>query len=153
METTASSRRPRTISGRWVVLTMFAFGIVATAGIWVYWKLHLAPFLPLQKALAAEFPRSSPRVDGGWKKGEFKTVPPTLRIVLRIPYSPDERDVRVGATIERVIALARQHLDFTAYENLEIFLVNYVPEKAPQQYEFRRKISDLDEPPAGRSHR
>jgi hypothetical protein len=144
METTAPSRPPRTISGRWVVLSMFAFGIVATAGIWVYWKLHLAPFMPLQKALVAEFPKSSPRVDGGWTKNEFKTVPPTLRIVLRVPYPPDERDVRVPATIERVIALAREYVDFAKYEMLEIFLVNYVPEKAPIQHTFKGKISELE---------
>jgi hypothetical protein len=144
MEITTPSRPSRKISGRWVVLSMFAFGIVATTGIWVYWKLHLAPFMPLQKALADEFPKSSPRVDGGWKKGEFKTAPPTLRIVLRVPYLPDERDVRVPATIDRVTTLARTHLDFTKYETLEIFLVNYVPEKTPQQYEFRRKISELE---------
>lgn len=126
--------------GRWVVLAMFGFGIVATGGIWIYWKLHLAPFLPLQKALAAEFPKSSPRVDGGWRKGNFKVGRPTLRLVLRVPYAPLERDVRVPATIERVTALAREHLDLTRYETLEIYLVHYVPEKAPQQYEYRRKI-------------
>jgi hypothetical protein len=144
METAAPIRPPRTISGRWVVLTMFAFGIVATGGIWVYWKLHMAPFLPLQKALAAEFPKSSPRVDGGWTKSEFKKAPPTLRVVLRVPYPPEERDIRVPATIERVIALARAHLDFTTYETLEIYLVHYVPERAPQQYEFKRKMSALE---------
>lgn len=139
-----SLRAPRPPRGRWVVLAMFAFGIVATGGIWVYWKLHLAPFLPLQKALAAEFPKSSPRVDGGWKKGEFQVGPPTLRIVLRVPYAPAERDVRVPATIERVVALAREELELARYETLEIYLVHYAPEKAPQQYEYRRRISELE---------
>lgn len=143
METSASIQPPRTFSGRGVVLILFAFGTVATTGIWVYWKLHLAPFLPLQRALADEFPKSSPRVDGGWKKGEFQAGPPTLRIVLRVPYDPDERDVRVGSTIERVIALARNLIDLNAYETLEIFLVNYVPEKSPRQYEFKQKVIEL----------
>ncbi|MSR57790.1 MAG: hypothetical protein EXS05_08965 [Planctomycetaceae bacterium] len=143
MENAASVRPPRTVSGRWVVVAMFAFGIAATGGIWVYWKLHLAPFMPLQKALAAEFEKSSPRVDGGWTKNEYKQSPPLLRVVLRVPYEPDERDARVPATIERVLTLTRAHIDLAAYDTLEIYLVHYVPEKNPQQYEWRRKISEL----------
>src|SRR5262245_37890369 len=135
--------KPRTISGRWVVLSMFAFGIVATGGIWVYWKLHLAPFLPLQKALAEEFPRSSPRVDGGWEKEEFKKGLPRLRIVINVPYPPNAADVRVSAAIDTVIELPRRHLDFPSYETLEIYLVHHVPEKAPQQFKFKRRIAEL----------
>jgi hypothetical protein len=139
--------RSRKSSGRWVVLAMFGFGTVATAGIWIYWKLHLAPFMPLQKVLAAEFDdkthRSSPRVDGGWTKNEFKKGPPTLRIVLRVPYDPDERDPRVAATIDRVTALTRQHVDLSGYDTLEIYLVRYAPEQAPRQYEFKTNIADL----------
>jgi hypothetical protein len=143
MESTAPARPPRTVPGRWIVLTMFAFGIAATGGIWVYWKLHLAPFMPLQKALAAEFPKSSPRVDGGWSGKEFQQGPPRLRIVLRVPYPPLEQDARVSATIDRVVELARAHLDFTKYETLEIYLVHYAPERAPQQFEFKARIRDL----------
>jgi hypothetical protein len=144
MESTASVPPPRTVSGRWIVLTVFAFGIAATGGIWVYWKLHLAPYMPLQKALAAEFPKSSPRVDGGWSGKEYQEGPPRLRIVLRVPYPPLEQDTRVPATIERVIALARAHLDFEQYETLEIYLVNYAPERATRQFEFKSRIRDLD---------
>jgi hypothetical protein len=143
MNVPTSDRRLGAASGRWIVLGMIAFGTVATAGIWVYWKLHLAPFLPLQEALVTEFPQSSPRVDGGWTKSEFKKSPPTLRLVLRVPYSPDEEDPRVDATIHRVIALAREHIDLTSYETLEIYLVNYTPEKAPRQFEFKSKVRDL----------
>lgn len=129
---------------------MFAFGIVATGGIWVYWKLHLAPFMPLQKALAAEFDtrshKSSPRVDGGWTKSQFKQSPPTLRIVLRVPFDPEEGDDRVPQTIDRVIALARSHADLGQYETLEIYLVHYAPERSPRQYEFKRKVGELQLP-------
>jgi hypothetical protein len=144
MESTAPAPLPRTVSGRWIVLTVFAFGIAATGGIWVYWKLHLAPFMPLQKALAAEFPQSSPRVDGGWSGKEFQQGPPRLRIVLRVPYPPLEQDARVPATLDRVIALARESLNLDHYETLEIYLVHYAPERAPRQFEFRARIRDLD---------
>lgn len=144
MESAAPVPQPRTVSGRWIVLTMFVFGIAATGGIWVYWKLHLAPFMPLQKALAAEFPKSSPRVDGGWSGKQYQQGPPRLRIVLRVPYPPLERDARVSATIERVIALAREFLSFDNYETLEIYLVHYAPERAPRQFEFKARIRDLD---------
>lgn len=143
METQPPVHPARTVSGRLVVGILFAFGIAATAGIWTYWKLHMAPFMPLQKALAAEFEKCTPRVDGGWTKSDDKKTPPTLRIILRLPYPPDERDVRIPATIERIIALAREHIDLATYDALEIYLVHYPPEKAPQQYEFKRKIRDL----------
>lgn len=142
--TPATARSARTPTGRWVVLGMFAFGILATAGIWVYWKLHLAPFMPLQKALAAEFEKSSPRVDGGWTKSEYKQAPPLLRVVLRVPYDPEESDPRVRRTIDRVVTVTRSHIDLSAYDTLEIYLVHYAPEKTPRQYEWRRKVAELE---------
>jgi hypothetical protein len=140
---TAYRRKPRTVPGRWIVLGMFALGIAASGGIWVYWKLHLAPFLPLQKALAAEFEKSTPRVDGGWTKGKFEQGLPTLRIVVNVPYPPDDGDARVASAIGRVIALAREHVDLAGYETLEIHLVHYAPERAPRQYEFKKNVSEL----------
>ena len=130
-------------TGRWVVLAMFAFGTLATGGIWVYWKLHLAPFMPLQKALAAEFEKSSPRVDGGWSQSNDKQAPPLLRVVLRVPYEPEVGDVRVRQAIDHVVALTREHIDLSAYDTLEIYLVHYAPEKKPRQYEWRRKVAEL----------
>ena len=136
----AHAKRPREVSGRYVVLAMFAFGVLSTAGIWVYWKLHLAPFMPLQKALVEAYPGSSPRVDGGRHKS---TEPATLRLVLKVDFTPDEHDPRVPAMIDRTIAITRHYLDFREYEDLEIYLVHYPPEKSPRQYEYKRKIKDL----------
>lgn len=134
---------PPLIPGKWVVIAMFLFGAMATGGIWVYWKMHLAPFLPLQKAIAEAYPKSSPRVDGGWTKENFRQGQPRLRIVLRVPYPPVESDARVQATIDGVIALAREHTDIAKYDEFEIYLVHYAPEKSPQQYEFKTHVSEL----------
>ncbi|MFN0055352.1 MAG: hypothetical protein ACKV0T_24665 [Planctomycetales bacterium] len=124
-------------------MTLFLFGTVSTAGIWIYWKLHLAPFLPLQRALANAFPESLPRVDGGWARNEFRKGPPRLRILLRVPFPPDRPDDRVEETVKRVIELAREHVDFTAYDELEIYLVQHIPERTPRQYEYKVKMAEL----------
>jgi len=135
--------QPTLIPGKWVVIAMFLFGAMATGGIWVYWKMHLAPFLPLQKAIAEAYPKSSPRVDGGWTKEKFREGLPRLRIVLRVRYPPVESDPRVQATIDRVIELAQEHTPIADYDEFEIYLVHYAPEKSPQQYEFKTRVSEL----------
>jgi len=134
---------PPLIAGKWVVIAMFLFGALSTGGIWVYWKMHLAPFLPLQKAIAEAYPKSSPRVDGGWTKEDFRQGLPRLRIVLRVPYPPVDSDSRVEATVDGVIALAREHTDIEKYDEFEIYLVHYAPEKSPQQFEFKTHVSEL----------
>lgn len=137
---TARERGPAVVRGRHVVLAMFALGIASTLGIWTYWKLHLAPFMPLQKALVAEFPRSSPRVDGGRHK---PSEPSLLRIVLRVDYTPEEGDSRVVQTVARIVAIAREHLDFRNYDEFEIYLVHYPPEKSPEQYRWKRQMAEV----------
>ena len=39
----------RTISGRWLVIGMFAMGITATGLLYAYSTLHLGPFKPLHR--------------------------------------------------------------------------------------------------------
>lgn len=126
----------RANSGRWIVLGMFTFGVLATTGLWVYWKLHLGPFFPLQKALADTFPDSLPRVEGG----RHRKAPPVLRVVLKIPFAPRAADARVADISDRVLSLARQHADLDQYETLEIYLVFPRPEQAADRLkaEYRR---------------
>src|SRR5262249_19637873 len=139
MPTPETPSATREIPGRYVVLGLLAFGMLSTAGIWTYWKLHLAPFMPLQKALVQAYPGSSPRVEGG----RTKTSQRILRIVLTIEFPPEEGDPRVQEMIERIVAIAREHLNFADYEDLEIFLVHRPPEKSPQQYEYRRSLREM----------
>ena len=70
-----------TISGRYVVISMFALAFVLIGALYTYWNLHLMPFMPLQEALAAKFEESSPRVDGGRRK-MHKGTPNILRVAV-----------------------------------------------------------------------
>src|SRR5580704_16787985 len=101
-----------TVSGRWVVLAMLGFGVIMTGGIWVFSKFELEPFQPLARAIKAEVPESHPHVKGGHpKKG-----PPLLRIVMQVGFTPHETDDRVTQIVDRVVALAKEHIDLAGYE-------------------------------------
>ena len=72
------------VSGKWVILGIFAFAICATGGLWVYTWMHHARFFEYRKALVAEFTKKSvPRVDGGREKGHG---PEILRVVLNVEF-------------------------------------------------------------------
>lgn len=118
---------------------MIGFGLVMTGIIWGYWKLTLAPFLPLQKAILDEFPGSYPRVEGGRPKKQA----PLLRIAIQVDFSPDENDERVARVFDRIVKLARQNLDLSQYEDFELHVVHYVPEQTPERVTIKRKMSEL----------
>src|SRR4051812_10998643 len=101
-----------TVSGRRVVLAMLGFGMVMTGSIWVFSKYELEPFQPLARAIKAEFPNSHPHVKGGRPKKN----PPLLQIVMQVDFTPSETDERVTHIVERVIALAQEHIDLAEYE-------------------------------------
>jgi hypothetical protein len=129
----------RSFSGRNVVLGMFTFGILATSGMWVYWHLYLSPFYPLQQALADEFSKSYPRVEGG----HHRHSPWTLRIVLQVPFKPIEGDLQVKQTANRVIELARAHHDLSRYEIVELYLLHPEPEHAATRVKVEFRVADL----------
>ena|SRR5579864_1806849 len=139
MAKTTNPPQFKTISGRWVVIAMLSFGILATGTLWVYSKMHLAPFLPLRKALDKEFPEAKARVEGGRPKGK----PPLLRVVMHVDFTPAGDDERVQQILRRVIALAKEHLPLSEFENFELHIVHYVPEKNPERILIQRKISEL----------
>jgi hypothetical protein len=145
-----ATRRPRRLSGRWVVIGMFVFGIAATAGLWVYWKLHVGPFLPLQQALAEEFENAAPHVDGGQRK-KHKRTPRILRITMKVAFDPTvpANQSQVEQVAERVIAIARQQPDFRHYDELEIYLFWPVQEqeRTPPTAKIIRKVADVLAPP------
>src|SRR5580658_10351763 len=114
------------VSGRGVVLAMFAFGITATAGLWMYWSMHTGPFRPLQDALAKEFPGSVPRVDGGQRKMR-KGRPTILRAVLRVDFDPVTETAKGEQILDRVERLSRQHIDLSGYDVLDVYLYEGVP--------------------------
>src|SRR5260370_7154001 len=117
----------KTVSGRWVVIGMLAFGVLATGTLWIYSKLELAPFLPLRKALNDEFPQSKPRVEGGRAKNQ----PPLLRVVMQVDFTPSETDPRVMKMFERVVPLPNHHLNLSKFENFYLHLIPSIPHNNP----------------------
>lgn len=130
---------PRVISGKWIVSGMFAFALLCTAVIWIYGRLHVGPFLPLKRALAAEFKGMQPQVEGG----RHKDSPFTLRLVLNVDFTPTEEDERVQRMTSRLIELARANLDINQYEVLELYFVHRIPERNPERLKIERKVSEL----------
>ena len=135
----AAPSATRSVSGRSVVLGMFAFGILATSGMWLYWHLYLKPFYPLQQALADEFAKSYPRVEGG----HHRHSPWTLRIVLQVPFKPIEGDPQVTKAANRVIELARAHHDLSQYEIIELYLLHPDPEHAATRVKVEFRVAEL----------
>src|ERR1700691_6004344 len=95
------------VSGRAVVIGLFAFGIALTSILWIYWTLHTAPFRPLQDALAVEFPGSSPRVTGGQRK-MHKGTPKILQVILRVDFDPLTQTKKGEAVVDRVEIVAQR---------------------------------------------
>jgi hypothetical protein len=139
MNQTTEPPRFKTVSGKWVVLGLLGFGILATGTLWIFSKLDLAPFVPLIKALDREFPESKPQVKGGRSKRQ----PPMLRVVMQVDFTPAETDPRVVKIFERVVALSKEHLDLAEYENFELHIVRYIPQKNAERILIQRKISEL----------
>jgi hypothetical protein len=142
MPAPSGTATPGDISGRWVVIGLFLFGIVAVGTIWFYWKLHTAPFLPLQQAIADTFDDSRPLVEGGQRKMNQNT-PPTLRIVMKIEFNPfaEAEAQQVESIIDRLHDLAREHQpDFDTYDVFEVHLWQPVPEKEFVQRKFERSL-------------
>lgn len=127
------------VSGRGVVIALLMFGTAATSLLWIYWTLHTGPFRPLQDALAAAFPGSSPRVEGGQRKMHKKT-PRVLRATLRVDFDPVTETGRDQRVVDRVQEIAGQHVDLAAYDELQVFLFQGVPEKSLRQIELIRNL-------------
>lgn len=127
----------RTLRGRTVVLGMIGFGVLMVLTMWLYWEMYTRPFRPLQAAINAEFPGSSPRVIGGRHKSHKEGSPTLLRIVIRVDFDPETADEAVlQEHIDRLHDLAEQHLDLSPYEMLEIHLIHRVPEEETLRRKF-----------------
>lgn len=127
----------RSLRGRTVVLGMLAFGVLMVFAMWLYWEMYTRPFRPLQNAINAEFPGSSPRVVGGRHKSHKEDSPPLLRIIIRVDFDPETADEQLlQQRVDRLRVLAGQHLDLTPYEMLEIHLIQRVPEEETRRRTF-----------------
>ena len=122
---------------------MFLMGICASAFLYGYWTLHLMPFMPLQEAIVAEFPGSSPRVDGGRKK-MHKDTPTILRIVMKSQIDPTASDEKsadaMAALRKRVAELVETKVDFPGMNYIELHVYQLVQEKEIREKSWRLNL-------------
>jgi hypothetical protein len=132
---------PRVISGKYIVAVMFTFGIIATGTLWFFWYYHTQPFIPLQKAIAAEYPDSAPRVDGGQRRMHSDT-PRLLWIIMRVKIHPSDDAVAAQQTVDTVTALAKKHVDISLYDQINVRLFRGDPEKQIHKKDFEVVLRD-----------
>lgn len=130
----------RSISGRRLVVSMFAMGILATAIIWIYWTVRMTPFMPLQEALIQEFPDSRPYAEGGSLKKSGRSV---LKVVLKTDFDPtsEESNAQVAARLERTRELAEQLAELSTYEVMALHLYYPQKERGISQQTFFRDVA------------
>lgn len=118
----SQNARPfRQVSGKVVVIGMFAFGLLATGVLWLYWELHTRPFRPLQDALAMHYPGAAPRVDGGQRK-MHKGTARILRIVMKVEFDPAQDEEQAAGFVRNVAAFVKTKADLSDWDLLEVHL-------------------------------
>jgi hypothetical protein len=137
-----TTTRSGAVAGPAVVAMMVAFGAIATASLWVYWYYHSAPFVPLQRAISAEFPRSSPRVDAGQRKIHQGT-PAEIWIIMRVEFDLESGDEKPLAAADRVKELVNEHLNKRQYETLHVRLYRGKPEQYIQKRDIDMPLRDV----------
>ncbi|MFT5322284.1 MAG: hypothetical protein ACI8P0_000119 [Planctomycetaceae bacterium] len=138
-----TSKRSGAIPGPAVVALMVAFGAIATGALWVYWYYHSAPFVPLQRAISAEFPRSSPRVDGGQRR-IHKGTPAEIWIIMRVEFDLESDDETPLAAADRVKELVNEHLNKGQYDTLHVRLYRGKPEQYIQKRDIDMPLGDAE---------
>lgn len=133
----------RTVPGRKVVAGMFAFAVAMIGLLFLYWELYTRPFRPLQAAIAAEFPGSSPRAVGGKPKSHLPASPAILRLIVRIDWDPRDDDRRARDMTNRLAVIAGETTSLADYERLQIFLMHRRPEQLTITWSLDVPLSDL----------
>jgi hypothetical protein len=133
------SRRVR--SGTWLVAAMVGFGLLLTAGLYTYWTLYTAPFRPIMESLAAKYPGSAPRVDGG-KPRLDQAGERTLRIVMKSEFDP-ESSPQAEAFAHGVAEFVAATNDLSRFEAVEVHLFHGEPEDHLSQRSMRWSVAQL----------
>lgn len=136
-------KRPRNRAGQWIVIGMVLFGVSLTAMTWAYWKLHVAPFLPLQQLLAEEYEGSRPRVEGGQRK-KHKGTPKILRVTMKIEFDPESVDgkKRVHEFFREVaMFVQRNYPELAGYDLLKLNFYWPKPETELKPIQEQREFS------------
>ncbi|MEW4488853.1 hypothetical protein AB1L42_12275 [Thalassoglobus sp. JC818] len=132
-------------SGRWTVVAMFGFAITMIAILFLYWELYTKPFRPLQYAIAAEFPDSSPKVIGGQHKSHKDISPVLLRIVVYVPEGDFDPTLDESKSEERslnLVRLAFENHDVEQYEQIDVVLLQRVPEGARKRWSVTHPVEE-----------
>ena len=124
--------RVRRVSGRAVVIGMLLLGVTATVVMFVYWDWHTKPFRPLTESIGRTFRHSLPKVEGG----RHKNGPQTLRISLRVPFSPVTDEAACGETLVTLFRIIRETQDLTGYEDVQIHFFQVLPEEVMKKRQF-----------------
>jgi hypothetical protein len=124
-----------------VVLGMLAFGLCMTGVLFLYWELHTARFREVQEALAARFPGSKPRVEGGRPKSTGEPAE-TFRVVLQVSFDPEAEPARAERFVDDVLKVAADHEDLRAFETLHVHLYAPDPERRLRQQSFYRAVAE-----------
>ena len=133
------------IGGRWTVVVMFGFALVMMTALFVYWDLYTRPYRPLQYAIAERFPGSSPKVVGGQHKSHKNNSPVILRIVVNVPdteFDPIKDEVQSEARALDLVKLAFQFHDVTRYEQIDVILLQQVPDSGRNMRTVSKSLDD-----------
>lgn len=134
--------------GRWTVVGMFGFAILMITLLFTYWHFYTAPFRTLQYAIAAKYPASSPRIVGGQHKSHKAGFPKVLRIVVYISTEEFDPEAATATSEERALKLAQmafEYQDVDSYDELQIVLLQKVPEGARKRWTAIRQIAEWRE--------
>jgi hypothetical protein len=123
------------IDGWKLVAAMLTFGFLASGTLWGYWYYHTAPFIPLQVAIADEFPGSAPRVDGGQRR-IHKDTAGLLWIIMRVDFNPKDDSEKSQRVVDRVVELAYKHVEIEEFEKLNVRLFFGEMEKEIHKVDF-----------------
>ncbi len=120
---------------------MFLLGIAGGTLCVSYAVWRNSPYHELTKALAAEFPQSVPKVEGG----RHQDSPMTLRIVVNVEFNPadEQYEPDANAAIGRVVELVQQHQDLTPYEIIRIHLVKKRPQDTLSRKSVDMRVEEL----------
>lgn len=143
----SSDQTRKSNRGRWTVAAMFGFAALMVSLLFIYWEMYTAPFRPLQYAIADQFEGSSPRVVGGQHKSHKTEHPPTLRVVVYVPMDEFDPETAIEKSEERAFTLARlafEHQEMSEYEQLQIVLLQRVPESARRRWTMIKTIEEWE---------
>ena len=132
----------KVVPGWWFVVAMLGVGVLITSAVWFYTDAHTRPFRPLRDAIHSKFPGSVPQVEGGQRK-IHKGTARILRVTMQVHEDPREDDDKVQRLIKDLALLADQHLELEAYDQFELYLVWYRPEKSALSRHESRDIGAL----------